>query len=125
MSSPFILIVEDDTHLAHIFTLTLRSIGLETKNITDGRLALEYLADHTPDLVLLDLNLPNASGLDILHYIRHIRQLDGLPVILATADDRMGETLRPEVDLLLLKPVSPEQLRLLVGRLLSKTKDGN
>lgn len=119
MTSPFVLIVEDDAHLANIFALTLRSIGLETKNIADGRLALDYLADHTPDLVLLDLNLPHASGLDILHYIRNTRQLDDLPVILATADDRMGETLRSEVDLLLLKPVSPEQLRTLVRRLLA------
>ena len=120
MNSPAILIVEDDKHLANIFTFTLRPIGAVT-TLDDGQSALDYLAIHIPHLVVLDLNLPNASGLDILTYIRQTERLTHIPVILATADDRMGEALRPEVDLLLLKPISPEQLRSLAQRLLART----
>ncbi len=122
MTSPAILIVEDDKRLAHIFALTLQTMGATITKIEDGQEALDYLEHNCPDLMVLDLNLPHASGIDILHAIRANPQMDNMPIILATADDRMGESLRSEVDLLLLKPVSPEQLRILANRLLARKK---
>ncbi|MDA0243668.1 MAG: response regulator [Chloroflexi bacterium] len=122
MRQPIALIVEDDAQLAEIFAFTLRSIQLTTAHAADGQAALTYLATHVPDLVLLDLNLPHTNGTEILRTIRADERLKDIPVILATADDRLAETVRTSADLTLHKPVSPEQLRLLATRLLSRTK---
>lgn len=118
MSRPSVLIVEDNAQLAEIFSLTLQSLGLTVHWVADGQSALTRLAENTPDLVLLDLHLPDVSGREVLRYIRGQERLAHLPVILATADDQFGELLQSEADLLLLKPISTDQLRQLVSRLL-------
>lgn len=120
MTNSTALIVEDDVHLTQIFSITLRSIGLDVHAVDDGQAALDYLAAHVPHLVLLDLHLPGANGQEILQVIRADERLANMPVILATADDRWGEVIRSEADLLLLKPISPEQLRTLAQRLLAR-----
>ncbi|MFO7538918.1 MAG: response regulator [Chloroflexota bacterium] len=118
MSSSFVLIVEDDAQIAEIFSISLESIGLKTQCAADGQAALASLAKTVPDLVLLDLHLPHISGLEILKYIRSEARLAHVPVILATADNLRAEELHAEADLVLLKPVSPMQLRQLTKRLL-------
>jgi DNA-binding response OmpR family regulator len=77
---------------------------------------LKYTA---PEIVLLDLNLPGVSGKDLLTYIRSEERLAKTRVILTTADDRQAETLNNDADIVLLKPVSPMQLRELTLRLSS------
>jgi CheY-like chemotaxis protein len=118
MSTYSALIVEDDIQQSKIFALTLQMLNLEVTCIADGREALAYLQDHTPDLIVLDLNLPSLNGADILYAIRQNVRLMKLPVILATADDHLGEIMRSEADLVLLKPISPAQLKTLANRLL-------
>lgn len=114
---PLALIVEDDTRLADIFTMVLQAAAYETKTATDGQLALNYLAYLVPDLVVLDLHLPHTSGMEILRHIRSQEHLASVPVILATADVRMADMLRGDADLVLLKPISPAQLRDMASRL--------
>ena len=114
---PFALIVEDDIRLADIFTVVLQAAAYETTTATDGQMALDYLARNIPDLVVLDLHLPYASGMEILRYIRSQKRLALVPVILATADVRMADMLRGDADLVLLKPISPVQLRDMASRL--------
>ncbi|MCL4298597.1 MAG: response regulator [Anaerolineae bacterium] len=106
MDSPFALIIEDDTKLATIFSRALWQAGFETEIILDGCTALERLTATTPAVVLLDLHLPYASGIDILHHIRTHQRLAKTRVIIVTADLFRAEALRDEVDLVLLKPVS-------------------
>jgi len=117
MTTPLALIVEDDENLAEIFSLTLQAIDFKIEIVRDGQLALARLAEITPALVVLDLNLPHASGAEILEYIRADERLAHIRVILATAQDRLAESIRDKADLTLLKPVSPEQLGLLAARL--------
>jgi len=117
MSNPLALIIEDDQKLAVIFTQALRQAGYETETIYDGRTALERLAVITPVVIVLDLHLPQASGKDILRQIRQEARLVDTRVMLATADALMADTLRSEVELILLKPISFTQLRDLAIRL--------
>ena len=117
-----ILIVEDDPQLNQIFTLTLRA-DFETTSIADGSQALAYLQTNTPDAILLDLNLPGASGEKILGYIRSEKRLACARIILATADAAKAETCAEYADLVLLKPISPIQLRDLVLRFSRKTDE--
>lgn len=119
MTKPFVLIVEDDPRLSDIISITLQA-DFETEACLDGASALERLKQTTPDIVVLDLNLPGISGADILAHIRADGRLAATRVILATADERQAETLTDEADIVLLKPVSPAQLRELSLRISAK-----
>jgi len=120
MAIPLVLIVEDDAKLSEIFSLTLQATGYQTERVADGAVAVTRLAEIVPDLVVLDLHLPNVAGPEILRYIRADARLARVHVLLVTADDRLAETLDDPASLTLLKPVSPEQLSLLVARLLAE-----
>lgn len=112
------LVVEDDAFQAEIFAKAVEAAGfdpVETRH--DGQEALAYLQQHTPMLVVLDLNLPGALGDDILAYIRGEPRLAETRVILATGNPHMADPLQAESDLVLLKPVSFSQLRDLALRL--------
>lgn len=117
MANPLAMIIEDDPKLGDIFAMALRSADYETEIAADGDTALARLAEVAPALVLLDLHLPGSSGAYILRTIRADPRLAGARVILATADDRSAESLRREANMILLKPISPIQLRELASRL--------
>jgi CheY-like chemotaxis protein len=68
-------------------------------------------------VVVLDLHLPYLSGKELLYHIRADQRLGQTRVILATADSVLAESLQEEADLVLLKPISPSQLRDLAIRL--------
>jgi DNA-binding response OmpR family regulator len=89
----------------------------ELEACADGNAALGRLRQIVPEIVILDLNLPGTSGKEILTYLRADERLAKTRVILTTADDRQAETLNNDADIVLLKPVSPMQLRELTLRL--------
>ncbi len=62
---PLAAVVEDDIFLAEIYSESLRSIGLNVEIFHDGGDAMKDLIELAPDLIILDLNLPSYSGLDI------------------------------------------------------------
>jgi len=110
MTKPFVYVVEDDPKLNEIITITLQD-DFELESSMDGDEALKRIREIVPDIVVLDLNLPGTSGADLLTYIRADERLNNTRVILATADERQAETLTNEADIVLLKPVSPAQLK--------------
>lgn len=81
-----ILIVEDDTGISDFVNLELQHEGFETEVADNGRVALEKFESFNPDLILLDIMLPELSGLEVL---RRIRKTSNVPVIVLTA---RGET---------------------------------
>jgi DNA-binding response OmpR family regulator len=111
MSKMFGMIIEDDEDLSVIFSEALQAAGFETEVIKRGDVAQERLAVTTPDVVVLDLQLPRVTGMDVLHQIRGDERLKKTRVIIATAHPHMAESLRDEADLVLLKPISFSQLR--------------
>ena len=119
MTKRLALVVEDDEDLSIIFSEALELANCKTKVIQDGKEALEWLAVNVPDLLVLDLHLPNVSGKNILTYIRDESRLAKTGVIITTADARLGDSLRGLAQLVLIKPVSFLQLRNLAKRLLS------
>ncbi len=110
MSTPVVFVVEDDPKLNEIITITLQA-DFEIESCTNGTAAMERLKQIMPDIVVLDLNLPGVSGREILESIRADERLKKTRVILTTADERQAETLTNDADIILLKPVSPMQLR--------------
>ena len=116
MTKPVAFIVEDDAKLNKIASITLQA-DFEIESFMDGPSAAERLDVCVPDLVVLDLHIPGMNGMEILRKIRSDERLSKTRVILTTADERQAETLREEADIVLLKPVSPGQLRELALRM--------
>jgi CheY-like chemotaxis protein len=119
---PEVLIVEDAPEIATIFAEILRMDGMKVEVIMDGALALQRLHTFKPDLILLDMHLPNVSGLEILDYIRESPHLKGIKVIAITANALLAADLEAKADLTLLKPVTFTQISELSSRILA-TRD--
>jgi two-component system cell cycle response regulator DivK len=116
------LIIEDDEDLANIFAEALRGIGLQIENITDGSAALNRLqSEEVPFVILLDMHLPHVSGKDILKAVKNDARFTNTWIMITTADARLAEDYRDQVDFALIKPILFGQLRDLVNRL--KPKD--
>jgi two-component system response regulator TctD len=116
MTKPLALIVEDDPTQNQIFTIALQS-DFEVETFTDGDAASARLDEVVPALLVLDLNLPGAPGKEILAKIREEERLSETRVILATADEQQADMLNEKADIVLLKPISPGQLKGLAKRL--------
>jgi CheY-like chemotaxis protein len=114
---PLAYIIEDDEDLSVIFSGALSSAGYETEALKNGTEALEQLQKAAPNLVLLDLHLPETSGVDILEYIRSEKHLAMTDVVVTTADARLAEQVRDNADFVLVKPITFSQLRDLTARL--------
>ena len=110
------VIIEDDPQLNEIIALTLQA-DFEINTCTDGTSGWKRLSEITPSVLVLDLNLPGMPGKEILSKLRADERFKNTRVILATADGRQAETLTDAADIVLLKPVSPAQLRELAVRL--------
>ena len=110
------VIIEDDPQLNEIIALTLQA-DFEINTCSDGTSGWKRLTEITPSVVVLDLNLPGMPGKEILSKLRADDRFKNTRVILATADGRQAETLTDAADIVLLKPVSPAQLRELAVRL--------
>ena len=111
MSNPSAMIIEDDHDLSVIFAEALQAAGFMSEIVQDGNTALERLSTATPDVVILDLQLPEVSGPEILNHIRTDPRLEKTPVIVATAHPHIAEGLRKQANLVLIKPISFSQLR--------------
>jgi len=111
MDNPSALIIEDQYDISIIFARAIETAGFDTTITRAGDMAMKHLENSTPDLVLLDLQLPKVPGTDILRYIRSTPRLKKVLVIIATAYPKMAEPLTDEADWILHKPVSFGQLR--------------
>jgi two-component system, OmpR family, response regulator ResD len=121
-----ILVVEDDLTVAEVVVDYLRHAGLEPWHAVDGQAALEIAASWRPDLVVLDLMLPGASGLEVCRRLREERDTQApLPVIMLTAlgeeSDRVGG-LESGADDYVTKPFSPRELTLRVQAVLRRAR---
>ena len=82
-----ILVVDDNELNRDLLTRRLAKKGFATDEASDGFKALEWLANHHCDLVLLDIMMPGMSGIEVLQKIRETRDGTELPIIMATAKD--------------------------------------
>lgn len=80
-----ILIVDDESHIRRLLATRLEAEGFEVREAGDGEEGLTVISDYAPDLVLLDLMMPGASGLEVLSRIRSGDDDTSVPVIILTA----------------------------------------
>ena len=77
-----ILVVEDEQSIAHFISTVLANNGYEAMQARSGSEAISMISSHCPDLIILDLGLPDMDGLDIL---RQLRSWSSLPVVVVSA----------------------------------------
>lgn len=122
MSKGFALVIEDDFDASTIFGKAMEANDLDYEVITNGRQGLERLATAAPDIVILDLHLPDVDGAQILNRIRGDERLKETLVVIVSADARMADMLNADADLVLLKPAPYSQVRDFAARLLMRRR---
>ncbi|MFW6188343.1 MAG: response regulator transcription factor [Actinomycetota bacterium] len=118
-----VLVADDDADIRDLVVFKLEQAGLEVTAVADGSAALDALARHRPDLVLLDVMMPGLSGLDVLRRIRADEQLRALKVLLLTARARdvdVDDGFTAGADDYVTKPFSPRELLHRVNTLLGR-----
>ncbi|MEO8430971.1 MAG: HD domain-containing phosphohydrolase [Acidobacteriota bacterium] len=113
ISAGRIFVVDDDPLVASLLSSLLTGAGYRVERFAEGRPALEAIRADSPDLVLLDLELPDLSGLDVLVDIRADPDTRLLPVVMLTghaAKEAKLRAIREGVTDFLSKPFSPEEL---------------
>jgi two-component system OmpR family response regulator len=115
-----ILIVDDDPHIRQVLSFALAKAGMETQEAADGESALDAIAARRPDLVVLDINMPRMTGLDVC---RRLRADDDLPILfLSSRDDEIDRVLGLELggDDYVVKPFSPREVVARVSAILKR-----
>ena len=110
MSKLQILVVEDDTPVRNLITTTLKTHNYRFVVATNGTEAVMEAASHNPDIILLDLGLPDIDGVEV---IRRVRQWSNVPIIVISArseDNDKIDALDAGADDYLTKPFSVEEL---------------
>ena len=85
MSQPHILIIEDEEHIVELIKFNLESNGYKVSYAFNGRDGLKRVEMEKPDLVLLDLMLPEVDGIDVCNKIKNNREIKQIPIIMLTA----------------------------------------
>lgn len=104
------LIIDDDLALADVLSFTLRRAGYQVVVANDGLLALERWRTEAPDFIILDLNLPRLSGLEVCQRIRKESDIPILILSVRDEDDDVVAALGYGADDYMTKPFSPRQL---------------
>ena len=105
-----ILVVEDEKSIAHFISTVLNNNGYEAMQAVSGTEALSMISSHCPDLIILDLGLPDMDGLEIL---RQLRNWSSLPVVVVSArshEKDKVEALDLGADDYLTKPFGTDEL---------------
>ena len=121
--SGYILAVDDDADVAGLVEVILDQAGYRVATANDGAQALARVAESRPDLVILDLMMPEMSGFTVLRHLRSNPETLGIPVLILTA--RVTETDTTDAyalgaDVFLAKPFEPDELIDAIAALLPK-----
>lgn len=115
MNKPLILVVEDDTPVRNLITTTLKAHDYCFLTAANGESAILEASSHNPDIILLDLGLPDMDGVEVIH---KVRTRSNLPIIVISArseDADKIDVLDAGADDYLTKPFSVEELLARLG----------
>ncbi|NIX76354.1 response regulator [Microvirga terricola] len=117
-----ILVVDDDPHIREVVCFALEKGGMATAIARDGREALNRFAEFSPDLIVLDIGIPEMDGLEVC---RQIRKTSDVPILFLSArDEEIDRVLGLEIggDDYVTKPFSPRELVARANVILRRTK---
>lgn len=122
-----ILIADDDTETIELIKMTLEMNNYDMITAFDGKSALKKTQEEKPDLVLLDLDMPNMNGYEVCKSIKTDHSTRYIPVIILSGTktkihDKVAG-LQAGADEFMIKPFDPDELRVRVTQLIQKTKE--
>ncbi len=120
-----ILVAEDNVSVRAVIKVALMNNGFNVLEAKDGQAAMQFLKRAKPDLLLLDINMPNMSGLDVLRQVKAHPSLHNLPVVMLTANSQAQmefDALEGGADDYIVKPFRPELLAARVRTILRRQK---
>ncbi|MBN1564282.1 MAG: response regulator [Anaerolineae bacterium] len=120
MTVPLVLIVDDEPGLLRLFAGLVGRLNCDAIPASGGGEAIDILSHETPDLMILDLAMPEVSGYQVLRYVRSVPRLENMKVMILTARPHMV----PEVEALgidcwVSKPIMPNDFLDIVDQMLS------
>ena len=117
-----VLVIEDEPGIAETIALHLQAEGLKVEIVVDGLAALVRLDSPPPDLVLLDLGLPEVSGFRVMSVLRRTPGWERTPVVVATAYnfEEAQEIIRDGIDEFMTKPFDMKDLVERVGAVIRR-----
>jgi DNA-binding response OmpR family regulator len=121
-----ILVVDDDARVIELLEIAFGAHGWKVVRAGDGEQALKLIADHHPDLVVLDVRLPRRSGFEVCEALRRDPLTTDLPVIMVSAvgdTDARVQGLGRGADDYLAKPFSPKELVARIRRMLARSRE--
>ena len=119
-----ILIVDDDEHISEPISLYLIRDGYDTREVHDGKSAVEEFKSYNPDLIMLDIMLPAMDGYEVC---KEIRKTSNVPIIMLTAKgDTIDKVLGLELgaDDYIVKPFEPKEMTARVKAVLRRFETG-
>lgn len=112
-SKPKIALIEDEPEIQRMYSTKLTQEGFDVQVAGDGDAGWVLLSEFKPDIVLLDMMMPNVGGIEFLEQARSVAANDALKIIVLTNldDPQLRESVKPMVNGYLVKAeVTPEQL---------------
>jgi two-component system chemotaxis response regulator CheY len=117
---PAVWIVDDDDEMSHAVRLMLELLDCTVETHRDARSAARrLLTGERPDLMVLDINMPEVSGIDLLEFLRMRPDLKHIPVVMLsseTTDVQVDEAMQLGADAFVFKPVTIEELEEAIER---------
>lgn len=123
-----ILIVEDNPQNMKLILMTLRPHGYNLLEATDGEEALEVANREKPDLIIMDIQLPKMSGLEVTRKLRQMPEFSRTPVIAITAYAMKGDTekiVEAGCNVHLPKPINTRELPRVIAEMLQQQQRGS
>lgn len=108
-----ILVIDDEPHITHVVALKLTNAGYSVLTAGDGEEGLDVAREHTPDLIITDLQMPYITGVELCHKLQDHHSTSSIPVLVLSArgyalapEDIEGTTIRGMIS----KPFSPREI---------------
>jgi CheY-like chemotaxis protein len=120
-----VLLIEDSVELAEIIVAVVESMSLQALHEMYGARAIQVIQDEEPDLILLDLGLPDMVGWKIMEALKDGSGPFPIPVVVITAHGDPANRLigkLQEVSAYLIKPCTPDEVRQVISRVLALDK---
>jgi CheY-like chemotaxis protein len=120
-----VLIIEDNTDCRELFAMMIHHLGFQVLQADDGEIGVQTALSEKPDLIFMDLGMPNMSGIEATFCLKESAVTKNIPIIMCTAwmaENHREAALRCGAHEVIFKPVSISQLQSLLLRYLPAPK---